>query len=113
ATTPMRPAPPVRFSTTTDRLRPVRSLSAIRRASASPPPPAANGKIMRIGCSCACAAASQTSVAANATRPARHRSSIIASLLRSHILNPDDRQFLAGVILEARDQHDLARVKLE
>ena len=74
----MRPAPPVRFSTTTERPRPTRSLSARMRASASPPPPAANGKMMRTGCSCAWATGNQTSTT-NAARRTRRRPCIIAS----------------------------------
>src|SRR5436190_4723351 len=49
ACTPMRPWAPARFSTMTGCSRATRKCSAISRASASPEPPAANGKTMRIG----------------------------------------------------------------
>src|SRR2546421_249396 len=57
ACTPMRPGAPERFSTMTGRSRATRKFSAISRASASPEPPAANGKTMRVGSLPVCARA--------------------------------------------------------
>ncbi|MBB2734476.1 DNA-binding transcriptional LysR family regulator [Bradyrhizobium japonicum] len=51
---PIRPSPPVRFSTTMVRCSAGAISCAISRHSVSPPAPAANGKIIFVSPACAC-----------------------------------------------------------
>ena len=54
---PIRPSPPVRFSTTMVRCSTGAISCAISRHSVSPPAPAANGKMILLSPACACASA--------------------------------------------------------
>src|SRR5262245_49985303 len=82
----MRPAAPVLFSTMTGRSRPVRMCSASSRASASPLPPAARGKPMRMACSPPCERATSESSAAPGRVASRRTMNVLRSI--SPMLSP-------------------------